>query len=419
LSAPQLLTVLAGFLRGPEVPRTTQLWVAALRRCSWHLVLVFDNAPPAQLPAEWQGHDLTLLFERHGAYDFGSYQRGLAAAQERGLLQQASHLLLCNDSVVGPLGDLRPLLERMQARTDQAWGLTASHQLTPHLQSYFLLMGREVFQHRQLQAFFAGITRLESRQAVIQRYELGLSRALLAAGFALKAWVAPQQLLNPATGQPVGNPTAYPLSLVELGVPVIKARAMRERAANQEGFAATCRLIAERQPQLWQALLEESPHWRLWLQECSIAVVLQPEHWAELDQRLHWLQDLHLARASLWLPVPAAAQQRLAQLRQAYAEPIAQQRLQLVAVGDQAPLGAQWNQLIAIAQTEWIALGCDALWRTPVGLQLAAREVVRQPLRAWSASKPRLLHRLSWIGRGGFSPAQNPLEQVHRLAATE
>ena len=416
MSSAPLLTVLAGYLRGSEVPRSTQLWVEALRRCSHHLVLVFDNDTPATLPPEWQGPDLTLIFERHGAYDFGSYQRGLAAAQQRGLLEQASHVLLCNDSVLGPLGDLRPLLERMLARSDQAWGLTASHQLTPHLQSYFLLLGREVVEHPQIQLFFASITRLESRHAVIQRYELGLSRALLAAGFALQAWVEPQQLLDPATGQPVGNPTAYPRSLVELGVPLIKARALRERAANQEGFLATARLLAQRNPQLWQALLEESPHWRLWLQEASMAVLLPPGDEPQLEQRLRWRVDLPLARVGLLLPVPFAALQRLARLRRAHADALEKGHLKLVLVDEHAPLASQWNQAIAASEADWMVLGSEALWRAPHQLLMAARQLVHEPLRPWSNTEPRLLQRLPLISRGGFSPDGDPLDQVNRLA---
>lgn len=99
-----LLTVMAGYSAGPWIPRSTQLWVEALRRHSRHLLLVFDNPAPAELPPDWQGSDLTLVFERHGAYDFGSYRRGLELAQARGLLAEASHVLLCNDSVLGPLG---------------------------------------------------------------------------------------------------------------------------------------------------------------------------------------------------------------------------------------------------------------------------------------------------------------------------
>lgn len=131
-----LLTVMAGYCAGPSISRSTQLWVKELRRHNDHLLLVFDNPQPAHLPPDWQGPDLSVVFERHGGYDFGSYRRGLEQAQALGWLKQATHVLLCNDSVLAPLGDLRPLLERMQASADQAWGLTASHQFTPHLQSY-------------------------------------------------------------------------------------------------------------------------------------------------------------------------------------------------------------------------------------------------------------------------------------------
>ena len=90
-----LVTVLAGYFGSQSVPESTRLWVEALRQHSQRMVLVFDNDPPLEWPEHWQTDScITLVCQRHGEYDFGSYKRGIAAARDAGWLSSASHLLL-------------------------------------------------------------------------------------------------------------------------------------------------------------------------------------------------------------------------------------------------------------------------------------------------------------------------------------
>ena len=62
----------------------------------------------------------------------------------------------------------------------------------------------------------------------------------------------------------MGNPMAYPVTMVYLGVPVIKIRALREEVSNLNGFPSLLRLIAKRNPALWQLLARDSMQGRLW-----------------------------------------------------------------------------------------------------------------------------------------------------------
>ena len=111
----RLVTVMAGYARGNTLPAVTQRWIEALRRLSTQLVLVFDQDQVEGLE-KFSPSDsgVVCLCERHGAYDFGSYQRGLCLVREQQWLDEASHVLLCNDSVVGPFGDLEAILDGMQ-----------------------------------------------------------------------------------------------------------------------------------------------------------------------------------------------------------------------------------------------------------------------------------------------------------------
>lgn len=403
-----MLTVFAGHCRGGAVPGSTQLWVEALRQVSSQVVLVFDNAV-IHWPEAWQGAaELALLCEAHGEYDFGSYKRGLVEAQRRGWLAAAPQVLLCNDSVVGPLAPLEPLLERMCANQDEAWGLIHSLQRTPHLQSWFLVLGRQVIAHPLVQAFFEGVSRQPHRQAVIETYELGFSRALLAAGFPLQGWIKAEQWRHPGHGQRVGNPCMFPTGMVQLGIPLIKRRALREPAANADGIEATCRLIAERQPPLWQCLLQDTEHWRLWRDAVAIALLLAPEAWSELETRLDWLMQQPHPRWRLVLPISAAEPQRMGELLHRFRAAVEQAHLQLVPVPEQVSLSEQWNLCIAACSDRWIGLPSPGFWGDRLNLQRQASQIARQPERDHWPGPTKLMQREWLLRRGGLQATDTP-----------
>ena len=110
----QLVTIFAGYASTSVLSAGTQRWITALHSISHRMVLVFDQDQLLKLPAcVVNDSSVHLLCEKHGAYDFGSYQRGLAFAEQQGWLIDASHVLLCNDSVVGPFGDFESFIEPM------------------------------------------------------------------------------------------------------------------------------------------------------------------------------------------------------------------------------------------------------------------------------------------------------------------
>ena len=147
-------------------------------------------------------------------------------SRTNGQLEKATHVLLCNDSVYGPISDLATAIKPMLQQDEEAWGLTESHQLRPHLQSFFLLFGRSILQEPRIRNVFHSVQQQPHRQAVIEHYELGLSRALLAAGIQLKALIPADIHRRSLCGQPMLNPTAWPLSSLKLGLPVLKKKSV-------------------------------------------------------------------------------------------------------------------------------------------------------------------------------------------------
>ena len=222
---PSLVVVMAGYAKGKHLGKIALRWIEALRAISTKLILVYDQDQLHFTP-EWfeSSDDVEVLIERHGAYDFGSYGRGLRLAEERGWLLDATHVLLCNDSMIGPFWDLDDFIRPMLLSGDPLWCIADSYLYRPHLQSYFILMGRELFTDPSIRRFFENVIPQPSRHHVIQAYELGFSKLVCQLGFSWKAFLPTDQMLDPRNGEPMGNVTAYPVCMLQKGVPLIKVK---------------------------------------------------------------------------------------------------------------------------------------------------------------------------------------------------
>jgi hypothetical protein len=129
------------------------------------------------------------LVERpNEGYDFFSWKTGLDHA---GAWWESGHVVLANDSVVGPLVGYGRIIATMDDRGASVWGITASEESEPHVQSYVLGFGPTGLRSPLVRAFWLGMTPLASRSAVIAAYELGLSRLLRAAGIPAQAYFVP------------------------------------------------------------------------------------------------------------------------------------------------------------------------------------------------------------------------------------
>jgi hypothetical protein len=394
-----LLTLLAGHFRGGEVPKTTLLWVEALQKVSSHVVLVFDNPEPNHLPGNWCSATCMTLFDPHGEYDFGSYKKGLQQAEQQGWFDTSTHVLFCNDSVYGPITDLASAIEPMLEKTNEAWGLTESYQLTPHLQSFFLVLGTELLRKPVIRELFDRVVRQPHRQAVIENYELGLSQALLANKVELRALLPANGKGRSANGQLMLNPTAWPLTAIELGMPVLKKKALIDELANKESFSETCRLLAQRNPHLWHAVLRESPHWRLWQEHLNLGILCQSPDLETIAHRLAVLRRRLCCEWTLLLPVPL---KHWAGLRIEHAEAIAKGDLTLVQADDD-PDNAL-SSLLA-CQSDWVVLETAALWKQPHRFALLLRQLIRQPQRDLHPGDPVVVRRHWWLRRGGHHRA--------------
>ena len=91
-------------------------------------------------------------------------------------------MILTNDSLVGPLDRLDELLRRIEASTADVWAPAMATRPSEHLHSFLLAFRGGVLARLALRDFFAGVHQLDSKRAVIEAYEIGLTRTIEEAG---------------------------------------------------------------------------------------------------------------------------------------------------------------------------------------------------------------------------------------------
>ncbi|MBR1680252.1 hypothetical protein IJ707_00510 [bacterium] len=139
--------------------------------------------------------DCHKISKEHNEYDFGSYKRGFVYAKENNLLENCDEILFLNDSCYGPFKPLDKIFEKMNESSCDFWGFTKNKYafkivkkrtkdcFIPHIQSYFFVLKSNVFNSQVFNDFINSVKEEESKNKVIEKYEIGLTTVLEAAGF--------------------------------------------------------------------------------------------------------------------------------------------------------------------------------------------------------------------------------------------
>jgi len=170
------VAVLAHWSRSARLTRSVTATVMALIEAGYRVVVV--STSESAEPLDW-GLDrptgLTVLRRPNVGYDFGSWA---TAIDRYPVIAKARQVLLLNDSLVGPFATIEPLLAKFHASAADVWAVTDTAQFEYHLQSYLLGFTGGTLGEPPLQAFWRDVSVEASKDDVIWRYEIGLSRLL-------------------------------------------------------------------------------------------------------------------------------------------------------------------------------------------------------------------------------------------------
>ena len=202
-------------------------YISALRSAGFNVVMACsgDFRPPTSDLAPLKELGVEVVWRANAGLDFGAWRDLI----RRGYADGASAVLLANDSVFGPFGDLGPIVQRMCERGYDAWGMVESWQSGWHLQSWFLYLSRHAFSLPGIRAVLDQPFETMSKGEIIKKGELALGRALRAEG--LKCGAVNRRIIRRVVSRLVAtNPMHLDWRYLVLSgtVPFIKAELVRE-----------------------------------------------------------------------------------------------------------------------------------------------------------------------------------------------
>jgi len=185
VSGARTAAVFAHFDPGGQVADHVHRYLAELSRAVDVLVVVSTSDLDARARSALSQHGRLLMRANEG-YDFASWKAGLELV---GDLARLDRVVLANDSVIGPVRGLDAVLSHPPAA--DFWGMTASVEIAPHLQSWFVVYEGALLRTGLVQAFWAAVQPESHRYQVVRRYEIGQSRLMRRAGIATAPWFRP------------------------------------------------------------------------------------------------------------------------------------------------------------------------------------------------------------------------------------
>ena len=174
-------------------------------------------------------YTIKSISEKHGEYDFGSYKRGYIYAKENNILENYDYLILCNDSVYGPFFNFKEIVENMENKNTDVWGIfkhLENGDITEHLQSFFISIHNKIFISKEYNDFIMSIKKEKNKWDVIINYELKMSLLFQRMNFTISYFLDSSIIKKPIN---YNLPLYYTYYLISnYKFPFLKIMAIRE-----------------------------------------------------------------------------------------------------------------------------------------------------------------------------------------------
>ena len=178
------VAVMAHFREDARITRSVQTLAERLVGHGYHVLVVSSSPSPEPLvwPDPGVPAGVTVYRRPNVGYDFGSWAAALALHPD---LARAGEVLLLNDSLVGPFAPITGIIEAFENAAVDIWGLLDSTHVAHHLQSYWVGYRGGVLAEPPLRTWWRDIRVEPTKQAIINRYEVGAMRYWRRNGYAV------------------------------------------------------------------------------------------------------------------------------------------------------------------------------------------------------------------------------------------
>lgn len=181
LAGHDRVAIVASWTDGASMSLSLSRYLHALADCGFTPVVV--STSDAKSPLEWPHglpEDAVVLRRRNLGYDFGTWAAALEAIPG---IRECAHVLLTNDSMVGPFRPLDDLIERAICSGANVVGLTDTFQAGHSLQSYFMMFNNGILGDVEWRRFFRSVRPQAKKLEYVWRYELRVAIVAVVGGY--------------------------------------------------------------------------------------------------------------------------------------------------------------------------------------------------------------------------------------------
>ena len=155
----------------------------------------------------------------HNGKDFGSWQYLMHYIGWK-TLENYDEMIICNDSIYGPMTNIEDIFDYMELRNYDFWGLTENYHSNYHLDSYFMVFNQNIIKNCKFQEFWKSIT----PELGAKSYETILTPFLTELGFIGNSYIKNYKK---------EDQLAYPLHLLKYNkMPFIRIKSLKNPEDN-------------------------------------------------------------------------------------------------------------------------------------------------------------------------------------------
>ena len=219
--APGRTCLFVHFDPGGRIDPCVLRYIGALKACGLDVVLISSCDLDAAAFAPAEPLLCAAICRQNKGLDFSGWALALELFPE---LACSERLIIANDSVYGPIGELEPFLERMEGEPYDVWGAVESRDIDRHFQSWFVCFRRPALLSPAFAAFWSSVLPMDDKSEIIRQYEVPILRTFEAAGLRVGAAVTAA-----AHRHTTSNPTMDDWrTVLEHGAPFIKVQLLRD-----------------------------------------------------------------------------------------------------------------------------------------------------------------------------------------------
>ncbi len=178
MSEPYRLFLFAGYDKDSIVDDAMVYYVSCLSEHG-DVIICMDNDLKKSELNKLKPFTIYTLAQKHGEYDFGSYKRCFQYARDKNILKNYDVMYLVNDSVFGPLFDIKNILQDLESlKTDAAGIIVSKHKTHAFMESWFVRLNKKIFTSTWFDEFISNVQKEKNKTDITIKYEHGLTNLI-------------------------------------------------------------------------------------------------------------------------------------------------------------------------------------------------------------------------------------------------